>query len=694
VKRHVLGAALLLPLAAQAQDASVTVTATRVERPSLDIPAAVDRVQADDIRYAHPQVNLSESLGLVPGIVVQNRQNYAQDLQVSSRGFGARSTFGIRGLRLVADGIPASMPDGQGQAANFDLGTAERIEVLRGPFAVMHGNASGGVINVITQTGARDPGLGADLALGSYGMRRLALKWGGTAGGVDAIAGGSHFRTDGYRDHSAARRDQANAKLSVALDESSTLAVVANAFDSPETLDPLGLTRAQLEADPRQAGTNAIAFNTRKSVRQNQAGLTLTHRVSSSDTLALTTYTGHRDVRQYLAIPLGTQAAATHSGGVVDLDRDYGGASLRLTNDAALAGRPLTLVFGGEVEQMSERRKGFLNLNGDLGALKRFEDDDVVATAFYAQAEWRFAQNWIALAGARANRVAFRSKDYYIVPGNPDDSGSRTYSRTTPALGLVYKLAPATSLYANAGRGFETPTFAELAHRNAAAGSGLNFDLAASRSTHAELGVKTVVGASTRVNAALFRVDTKDEIVVDQSSGGRTTYRNAGRTERKGVELGADATLPLGFELRVAYTLLDAAYRDGFAGFTNPFNAPCAVPAGNAMPGVPRNYANAELRWRHVPAGFTVALEAQHKSRVPVNDCNTEFADAYTVASLVAGITQQGKDWRVTEYLRVDNVADKSYVGSVIVNETTNGRYYEPAPGRNVTAGVQAKLAF
>src|SRR5262245_15271543 len=213
------GGGALLALAvssafAQEQDA-VTVTATRVARPSLEVPASIDRVQSEDIRSMRPQVNLSESLGRVPGITVQNRNNYAQDLQVQSRGFGARSTFGIRGLRLIADGIPASQPDGQGQVSHFDLGSAERIEVLRGPFAPMYGNAAGGVINIITQSGAQDPGVGADVSFGSYGTWRAAARAAGVRGNTDGIVDVSRFETDGYRDHSAARRDQANAKVGV-----------------------------------------------------------------------------------------------------------------------------------------------------------------------------------------------------------------------------------------------------------------------------------------------------------------------------------------------------------------------------------------------------------------------------------------------------------------------------------------------
>ena len=182
--RSVLLIALSFHCTAQSQTAtdSITVTGTRVERPTMDVPAAIDRVEAEDIRFARPRVNLSESLGRVPGIVVQNRQNYAQDLQITSRGFGARASFGVRGLRLITDGIPASFPDGQGQVSHFDLGSAQSIEVLRGPFSVMYGNASGGVINLITESGAEVNGAGADLMFGSYRTTRAGFKLGGKAG--------------------------------------------------------------------------------------------------------------------------------------------------------------------------------------------------------------------------------------------------------------------------------------------------------------------------------------------------------------------------------------------------------------------------------------------------------------------------------------------------------------------------------
>src|SRR5438874_1876559 len=422
--------ALLMAGRALAQQDAVVVTATRTPQPTLEVPAAVDRIYSDEIREGRAQVNLSESLGRVPGISVQNRQNYAQDLQIQSRGFGARSTFGVRGIRLIADGIPATMPDGQGQAATFALGSAERIEVLRGPFSALYGNAAGGVIAVETMDGPEVPTGEAALMLGSYQTWRSALKFGGRSGEVNGIGDLSHFESNGYRDHSAVTREHLNAKLKVG-----EVTVVANSLHQPDTQDPLGLTRAQLERDPRQATPEALQFNTKKSISQNQIGARLQHDVGAGRVEGML-YGGQRAVQQLLAIPVATQNAATHSGGVVDLDRNYHGGALRWFGNLA----SVRLSAGAEYDAMYERRKGYINNNGAIGALKRDEDNTVASTDLYAQAEWKFAERWALHGGARASRVAFHSKDYYTV-ANADDSGSRTYRAATPVAGLLYRVS-------------------------------------------------------------------------------------------------------------------------------------------------------------------------------------------------------------------------------------------------------------
>jgi iron complex outermembrane receptor protein len=664
------------------QPDGVVVTATRVGQPSLDIPASIDRLYGEELREGRPQVNLSESLGRVPGIVVLNRQNYAQDLQISSRGFGARSTFGVRGIRLIADGIPATMPDGQGQSATFDLGSASRVEVLRGPFSSMYGNASGGVINVVTEDGPEVPTVEAGLYAGSYDTWRTALKFGGQWGDLNAIGNLSRFSTDGYRDHSAAVRDQLNAKGRISLGADTALTLVANGLRQPDTQDPLGLTRAQVQQNPQQSVVQATQFNTRKTIEHDQVGATLDHALSAATRVQAVAWTGSRFVEQYLAIPLAAQAVVTSSGGVVNLDRGFGGAALRVFSDLQLGGRPLRLSGGVEYERMDEHRRGYINNLGVQGALKRDEDNTVSSTDLFAQADWKFTERWSVNAGVRTSRVEFTSADHFIIAGNPDDSGAKTYSATTPATGVVYRLDQESSLYANAGRGFETPTFVELSYRNPPA-TGLNFALEPSRSRHLEVGYKLVKPGAGRSSVALFDVATSDEIVVDQSSGGRTTYRNAGRTQRRGLELGAESLWDGPFEARAAFTYLEAQFQDPFG----------AVAVGNVLPGVPKTQFYADVAWRHARTGFRAAAELLYRDRVAVNDINSEFTDAFTVVNLVFGFQQQGGRWRLSEFLRVDNVGDQGYIGSVVVNDA-NGRYYEPAPQRNIMLGLQASLQF
>jgi len=686
MNRTLAGGLLLVAAAAvaqeRAQDDAVVVTATRVPQPSLEVPASVDRLYADEIRDGRPQVNLSESLGRVPGIVVQNRQNYAQDLQISSRGFGARATFGVRGIRLIADGIPATMPDGQGQAATFALGSAERIEVLRGPFSSLYGNASGGVIVVDTEDPPQTPMVGGDVFAGTYGTWKAGVR----LGGFNTLFDASRFETDGYRDHSAARRDHYNLKFKYALRPDTSLTLVGNQLRQPETQDPLGLTRAQVEANPRQATPQAITFDTRKSIYHEQLGATLEHRLSADSRIQATVYGGTRWVEQYLAIPLTPQAqlAPTHSGGVVQLDRGFAGGALRFST-----GEILRISIGAEYDRMDERRRGFLNNNGTAGALKRDEDDEVSSTDLYAQAQWNFTERWSAHGGVRTSRVEFKSTDYFIAPGNPDDSGTVDYSATTPVAGLLFRASRNLSLYGNLGRGFETPTFAELAHRST--GSGLNFDLKASRSRHAEVGAKAALQNLARINFAVFDIETRDEIVIETSSGGRTTFKNAGRTARRGLEIGAESIAPGPLSAQLAYTYLEARYADSFTTVAGTPAVPVTIPADNYLPGVPKTQVYAQLRYRQ-PRFYTY-IETLYRAKVPVNDANSEFADAYTVLNLVGGLVQQGPGWRISEYVRLDNLTDRNYVGSVIVNDA-NGRFYEPSPRRSVSLGVQASLQF
>ena len=659
----------------------VVVSATRSEQKPFDVPAAIDAVTAEQLQLFQPKVNLSETLNRVPGISVQNRQNYSQDLQVTSRGFGSRAQFGVRGVRLIADGVPATMPDGAGQAATFSLGSADRIEVMRGPLAYLYGNASGGLIQLFTAEGPPVPEVGGEVWGGSYGSWRAAVRPAGQFGPVNFLGDFSRFTTDGYRDHSSATRDQQNAVARLRLPDDSKLNFVVNALNQTDTEDPLGLTRAQVEANPRQSDAAATTFNTRKSIGHAQFGTAWDKRLANGDTLKLSAYVGERDVRQYLAL---SGAAITSSGGVVNLERVFSGVGLRWGGRANLAGGEFTYSVGAELDGMRERRRGYVNLNGVEGALRRDEDDEVSSAGLYVQGDWRFSERWSVNGGVRTSSVKVTFDDHFIVPGNGNDSGEVKFSATTPVIGLLYRATPRLNFYATYGEGFETPTLAELAYRPV--GLGPNFDLKASRSKQFELGAKAMPFGWSRLNFALFTIETEDEIVVNSAVGGRTTFKNASRTERNGFELSWDLPLNVDTNLYLSLTRVEAKFKD-------PFTSTGPVAAGNFLPAVPQNVAYGEFTWRHPRSGFAMAFDARYSSKLYVDDANSDAAAGYAIANLRLGFEQRGKNWRVSEFVRVENLFDKKYVGSVIVADG-NGRFFEPSPGRNAVVGVSATLSF
>ncbi|WP_236206843.1 TonB-dependent receptor family protein [Pseudomonas tohonis] len=676
----------LAPLA-QAETLQVeplVITGSRYPASGFDLPFSVDRIEREQASLGQPGVNLSEALNAVPGLVVQNRQNQAQDLQVSSRGFGARSAFGIRGIKLIADGIPASNPDGQGQAATFDLDTLDHIEVLRGPFASIYGSNAGGVIQVFSRDGQGAPKVSSETSQGAWGTSRtrLTAEGGNDQGGF--LVNQSHYESDGYRKHSAATLDKSFAKLTLYPDDDSKLALTFSQLNQNGTQDPLGLTWAGYHADPRGVADAALNYDTRKTIDHRQAGLNY-ERAFAAGTWQATLYGGTRRVIQYQAIPASAQASPRSAGGVIDFERSFHGASTRWLQDFDPGLGHLTLTTGVDYDQSSDDRQGYENFVGSQlgvrGNLRRDERDEVSSIAPYLQLGWRLG-DFNLQGGLRYNEVAFDVDDHYIRPGNGNDSGSVTYRDLTPTLGASYALTPELNLYASWGKGFETPTLNELSYSGP--GDSFGFDLGAATSRQYEVGLKSLIGEATRLNLALFRIDTEDELVVDAASGGRTRYQNAARTRRQGLELSVDSALGETLHTRLAYTRLSATYDQGFT------SGGRDIPAGRRLPGVPATSLWGELEWRP-REGISTALEGLYRSKLYVEDSNSARpAPGYALLNWRARFEQKLERLTFSQTLRLDNLLDRRYIGSVIVGDG-NQRYYEPGPGRAwyVAAGVE-----
>ncbi|WP_207302060.1 TonB-dependent receptor PqqU [[Erwinia] mediterraneensis] len=691
---------VVLPLTALAASASgntmvVSAAPTGSGLSELDTPAALNVVSGDEMRQSAPRVNLSENLSSVPGLQIQNRQNYAQDLQISVRGFGSRSTYGVRGVRMFVDGIPATMPDGQGQTSNIDINSIDRVEVLRGPFSALYGNASGGVINVETQTGQQPPTLETSSWYGSYGSWRNSVKASGAtgdgtqAGDVNYTVSASRFTTHGYRDHSAAQKNLGNAKLGVRIDDVSTLTLIFNSVHQ-EAQDPGGLTADLWRDNPRQVVSNVLLYNTRKTVDQTQGGLHYQRQMSENDDLSLMMYAGVRETKQFQSIPANFQRNPSHPGGVIDLTRHYQGIDTRWTHRDRLFSLPVAITGGLDYETMTEQRKGYENFSvsngttryGTRGDMRRNERNLMWNLDPYVQTAWQLTDKLSLDAGVRFSTVNFDSNDHYVTNGNGDDSGEARYHKWLPAASLKYAIDNSWNAWVSAGRGFETPTINELSYRSDNQ-TGLNIGLKPATSDTVELGSKKRLGNGL-LTAALFQTDTRDEIVVDSSSGGRTTYKNAGETRRRGLELAFDQQFNWDWHLKMAWTLLDARYRSNACGTES-----CE---GERIPGIAHNMAYAGLEYAP-EQGWYAGAEVRYLSQIQADDSGDAAAPAYSVTSLNSGYKWQLADWAVDLFGRVDNLFDREYVGSVIVNES-NGRYFEPAPGRNYSLGLTLSYTF
>lgn len=675
---------------AQAEDAPLildpsVVTGSRSVSRSFDLPYSVDSISREQISDGQLGINASEALARVPGLVVQNRQNYAQDLQISSRGFGARSAFGVRGIKLIADGIPASTPDGQGQAATFNLDTAERIEVLRGPAATLYGSNAGGVIQMFSRNGEGPPRIGAETLFGSDGLNKNHLSAEGAVDGAGFVLDASRMDTDGYRDHSSARRDQTFAKLNVEPDDDSKLALIYSSLEQNGTQDPLGQTWAGYKADPRSVTSNALTYNTRKSIDHQQLGMNYERYIGDA-TLQVNAYTGRRSVIQYLSIPKGVPSNE-RGGGVVQFDRKFYGAGVRWMQPIASVPGELMIITGLDFDQSEDSRHGYKNYNGNTlgvkGELRRNEIDTARSLDPYIQANWAI-DRWTLQAGLRHSTMELDVDDQFL--SNGDASGSKTYQKNTPSMSVMYAFTPDLHGYVSAGKGFETPTQAELAYAPGDV-EGFNFGLKPAESTQYEVGLKAQINNSTRVNAAVFQITTDDELVVTASKDGRTSYQNAGRTLRRGFELGIESQLSEQWSANLAYTRLQATYDSDFS------NNGKSIDKGNYLPGVPQTLLFAELNWK--PRDWlSTAVEGMYRSKIYVEDTNQErAAPGYSVFNWRARFEQKVEHWTFHQTLRLDNLLDRQYVGSVIVGDS-NQRYYEAAPGRSWYAGAGAQYSF
>ncbi|MFD2437851.1 TonB-dependent receptor family protein [Modicisalibacter luteus] len=655
----------------------------RLERELYATPRAISVVEEENIQRGQQRVRLDESLVLVPGMYLQNRNNFAQGERIAIRGFGARTPWGVRGITLMVDGIPYTLPDGQAQTDAIDLDSAQRIEVIRGPAAVQYGNASGGVISVTTADGRDDPGSGVRFGVGSDGYRKLSAQNGGVNGPWSHHLSFSALDTEGYRDHSSAEKYLFNGKLRRELGHDRAITAIVNLLDSPYAEDPGGMTRELVQEDRR--GTvdsegyydySPERIDSGQEVDQQVFGLQYEDLSAGPGQFYLKGFYLHRDYQQQLAFAGGSRSI-TDVQNYVAYDRDYYGGSAEYHQALDLGGLPLRYMTGIDVaRQVDDRHSDDVLIDG--GHVRRSQDETQKATSIgaFVQADLDLTERWTLSLGTRYDRVKFDIDDQLLSDGE-DGSGERTFDQWSGSAGLSYHYLPAHQLYLSTGTSYETPTFSEFANPN---GGGFNPGIEPQKAWNREIGLRGHFANGLNYDVAVFSTYVRDSLIAYENDAGKSYYRNAGKSRQEGIETSLGWQLTPAWRIDSALTLARYEFEDYTTG-NNDYD-------GNRIPGLPEQTWVNWLTWEGLDQRFAT-LETQYIGDMYADDANEVEVDDYWLVNLRAGEGWRlGADTLLKGYLGVRNLFDREHYANLLINASSE-RYFDTAPGRTFYAGVE-----
>lgn len=651
----------------------ITVNVTRGTVPLNTTPLAVSVVDRESLGRARQDLTIEDVVAGIPGVFLANRYNFSLDHRLSIRGFGSRSNFGMRGIKVLLDGVPQTLPDGQGQLTNVDFGSVNRVEVIRGAASSLYGNASGGVVALETQRpGAGPLSASARLETGAFGLFRWTSRASVRSGAFGAILSMSRYTLDGFREHSRAEALQLGGSAEYLLSGHSTVTVRLAAADAPRADNPGALTLAELQADPESAAPNNVTRNAGKAVSQEQVSVTYRYQGDQEATTELTFFGLHRSLDN----PLATNV-------FVALTRRAGG--LRFSTTRPLGGNGgLRLTAGADLQRMRDDRLNSVAALGqptDTTLLDQLET--VTELGPFLHLLWRPSRRMLLSAGVRYDRVAFDVDDRHLAD-SVDNGGSRVMSAWSGHLGMSLVGSPAVIPYVNVATSFETPTTTELVNQPGGTG-GFNDRLDPQRAVNYEIGVRGRAGKALEYSAAGFLARVDDALIPFSEVGGRAFFTNAGRLHNDGIELGLRIAPAPTWELATAYTL--ARYR--FERYRVVSGTAVDTLDGKRLAGVPRHHLRLLLRVTPHPR-LRLELEQLISSSLFADDRNTIAVEGWG-----AGVTTFRGSWNVDAgalhllpFLAVNNLFDRSYVSSVTVNGF-GGRVFEPGPGRNAYFGVE-----
>jgi len=649
---------------------TVVVSSLRIPSASWTTPLSISDIDLKPTRSIRQQLSLQEYLTESPGLFILNANNYAQDLRISSRGFGARAAFGIRGIKLVVDGIPETTPDGQGQIDNLSLDIIDRIEVLRGPSSSLYGNASGGVISITTLEQFDYDFINTGITFGAYGMQQYTATVGKNIGDTKLILKAGHTSTSGYRDQSGFKNTNLNAKIIHNFKKDAQLKVLANYTNSPVADDPGGINIQSVQSNRKQARDRNVLFKTGEKIQHSKLGAHYTQKINEKFDLATYAFYSARKFEGLLPFEFG---------GAVNLDRAYYGLGLNINHKVIRNQGVYNSKMGIDLLSQNDLRTRFKNVEGTLGDKTLEQKETFSNAAVYWLGDYS-VNRWVSSVGIRLDFNSLMAKDKFLTNG--DDSGERRLFSFSYSFGLGYRISSEFSLYANYRKSFETPSLSELS-ANPTGAAGFNDSLKEQSASNIELGLKGTINNQLKLNVVGFLINTKNDLVsfeLEQFPD-RNFFRNAGSTNRIGLEILGQYQLTKSFGIKASYTYSDFSYGDYVVNDSDL--------SDNQLPGIPKHFGNIILEY--INKDMTALITYKSIGALYTNDANNVQDAAYSLVNLNIGYNLKLNNFKIQPFIGLNNLFNTLYNDNIRLN-AFGARYYEPAPERHIFGGLKIRI--
>ena len=633
---------------------NVIVKSTRIAVKKKQAPLSVSVKNLLINKNYSSKSSFSDFTNSIPGLFTSSSNNFSQDLRISIRGFGARSAFGIRGIKLIVDGIPETTPDGQSQLDNLPLGLISNIEIIRGPSSMLYGNSSGGVININTLSDNSVPYFKTSTIFGAYQyqsiQRTRVFDWNNSS----LVVHYDKRRSNGYRDFSGYKSSILNLKYLRDLDEKNKIVLQINFTDSPYAKDAGGLKLSEVEDDRRQARKNNFNYDTYEKVKHIKTGFSWKHLNDDNSSIDSYFFYQKRDFNSKLPF---------NYGGIIFLERDYYGIGTKYSKQYFSDNKSRTITLGIDHSNQQDDRERFKNNLGEKGENTFDQIEKFKNTGLYFINQTSYTSGLLFRYGVRydENRIGTDSEAFISL------------NKFNPSLGVSYSISDSDNIYFSTGTSFETPTLNELS--NNPNGNGLNKNLDPSSSVNYEIGWRKTT-SNLMFEAIAYLINTDNEILpyeLEQFPG-KNFYRNVGSTRRYGIELSSQLLFSNG-KLNLSYTNAKNTFNDFILGGNDL--------SGLSLPGIPNQILDVELIF-NLSKRSTLLIDNRLIGELFADNLNETQVSSYNLLN----ITYSKQIFNNSEiYLGVNNLLDVNYFDNIRIN-AFGKRYYEPAPKRNIHFGL------